>query len=64
MFPSMEILNCDGLSQFYFGGLLVFVRKFENDNNTIIILRACEYVKREIANFYQFCRVADVQEGK
>ena len=58
----MVILNCDGLSQFYFGGLLVFVRKFENDNNTIIILRACEYVKRGIANFYLFSRVDDTKE--
>ena len=65
MFSSMEIINCDGLSQFY----------FEQPNwlwgislRTMIIpyfiLRACEYVKKEIANFYQFCRVADVQEGK
>ena len=58
----MVILNCDGLSQFYFGGLLVFVRKFENDNNAIIILRACEYVKRGIANFYQSNRVDDTKD--
>ena len=32
----MVILNCDGLSQFYFDGLLVFVRKFGNDDNTIL----------------------------
>ena len=30
----------------------------------IFILRTCEYVKRGIANFYQFSRVTDVQEGK
>ena len=36
MFPSMEILNYDGLSQFYFGGLLVLVHKFGNDDNTIL----------------------------
>lgn len=56
----MVILNCDGLSQFYSGGLLVFVRKFGNDDN--FILRACEYVKMGIANYYQFSRVADVKE--
>ena len=33
---SMVILNCDGLSQFYFGGLLVLVRKFGNNDNTIL----------------------------
>ena len=65
MFSSIEIINCDGLSQFY----------FEQPNwlwgislRTMIIpyfiLRACEYVKRGIANFYQFSRVTDVQEGK
>ena len=32
----MLILNCDGLSQFYIGGLLVFVHKFGNDDNTIL----------------------------
>ena len=29
-----------------------------------ILLRAFKYVKRGIANFYQFCRVNDVQEGE
>ena len=29
-----------------------------------ILLRAFKYVKRGIANFYQFSRVTDVQEGK
>ena len=60
----MEILNCDGLSQFYFEHLLALGYKFEDDDNTIfyIILRACEYVKRGIANFYQFSRVAEVKE--
>ena len=58
----MVILNCDGLSQFYFGGLLVLVHKFGNDDNTIFILRACEYVKKGIANFYQFSRVDDTKE--
>ena len=28
------------------------------------LLRAYEYVNRGIANFYQFSRVTDVQEGK
>ena len=32
----MVILNCDGLSQFYFGCLLAFVYKFGNDDNTIL----------------------------
>ena len=60
---SMVILNCDGLSQFYFGGLLTFVRKFGIDDNTIIIIvRTCEYVKRGIANFYQLNCVDDAKE--
>ena len=37
----------------------IHLRKF---SNTIIILRACEYVKRGIANFYQFSRVDDTKE--
>ena len=62
MFPSMEILNCDGLSQFYFGQPTGFGYKFEDDDNTIFVLRAWEYVKRGIANYYQFSRVAEVKE--
>ncbi len=62
MLPSMEIINCDGLSQLY----------FEPPNwlwgislRTMIIpytLREREYVKRGIENYYQFSRVADVKE--
>lgn len=59
----MVTSNCDGLSQFYFGGFLAFVRKFGNDDTTIFILRARDYVKRRIENFDQFSRVADVHDG-
>ena len=48
---------------FTLDNLLALGYKFEDDDNTIlIILRACEYVKRGIANYYQFSSVADVKE--